>query len=189
MKNEELYFVKEKDNEKIIQAYSFYYVFTLIVCASLCIIGLCLGRGWKSLIFAVVCMISIIILFVMRRFIEVSGVYIGKDCIWYRDFVKRKIKPSKIVGIKVTKDSMLHTNKGFWGATYTVPRKDENGEYVYCMIFLKKLYDDMRTYNVHEEIFCMEYHECIMFKTVYDLPAINRLRELIPDLVVMYEEE
>ncbi len=92
-------------------------------------------------------------------------------------------------GIKITKDTMLKTNKGFWGATYSVPRVDENGNYVvYCMIFLKELYDDMLTYNRDHECFGWGYHECIMFKTVYDLPAINRLRELIPDLVVMYEE-
>ena len=115
-----------------------------------------------------------------------NGLYIEGDSIYYKYIMKFKINPQKIKGIKITKDTMSKGN--YTGHACKVPRVDENGNYVYCMIFLKKLYDDMRTYNVHEEIFCMEYHECIMFKTVYDLPAINRLRELIPDLVVMYEE-
>ncbi len=133
----------------------------------------------------VLLLISLLYLYIQAK---KNGLYIEGDSIYYKDIIRIKINPEKIKGIKITKDTMLKTNKGFWGATYSVPRVDENGNYVYCMIFLKELYDDMQTYNRDHECFSTEYHECIMFKTVYDLPAINRLREMIPDLVVMYEE-
>lgn len=128
--------------------------------------------------------LSFILLIYLCIQIKNNGLYIEGDSIYYKDIVKREIKPEKIKGIKITKDTMPEGTK-----SYFVPRVDENGNYVYCMIFLKELYDDMRTYNYDRDCFSSEYHECIMFITVYDLSAINRLRELIPDLVVMYEEE
>ena len=142
------------------------------------------GEIKSSIHIAVFSMVLFLLLLYIYKNALQNGLHIEGDSIYYKDIVRRKIKPEKIKGIKITKDTMPEGTK-----SYFVPRVDENGNYVYCMIFLKELYDDMRTYNRDHQCFSSEYHECIMFKTVYDLPAINRLRELIPDLVVMYEEE
>ena len=183
-----IYFVKEKDNQKNLYGLNVMHIFAFTICMLLCLLVCYNGKPYEALNIVVVYVALAFFMCIMRRCIKVTGVYFEGDCIWYKYFIKRKILPEKIHGVKVIKDSALQTEQGFFGATYTVPRKDKNGNYIYCMIFLKKLYEDMRTYNTNQKLFCMEYHECIMFKTEYDLEAINRLRELNPDLVVMYEE-
>ena len=121
-------------------------------------------------------------------FTNCKGYYLDEEGVYRRRFLKKRIDPKKIKGIKVTKIAIKKVKNDFFGTEYLTPMQDEDGNYVYCMILLNTVYEDMRTYNVHDYSFRREYHECIMHFTGYDLPAINRLRELNPDLIVMYEE-
>ena len=117
------------------------------------------------------------------------GIYLDEQGLYKKGvFLKRRVRPQSVKGIKVTKSIICKYKKGILNVEYLVPEADENGEYVYCMFFLKKIYDDMSKFNEGSIAFQTEYRECIIGVTNYDLPAINRLRELIPDLVVMYEE-
>ena len=117
-----------------------------------------------------------------------SGLYLDEEGIYIQGIRKKRIEAKDVKGIKVTKYAIRKFKNDFLGAEYFTPMQDENGEYIYCMVLLNSVYSTMRTYNEEHISFCGKFEGCVIGMTGYDLPAINRLRELNPDLIVMYEE-
>ena len=155
---------------------------SIVVCivysVSLIVTGMLIEKNEIHLLILTVGDIAVLLLCLNGiAYIKCRGFYIVKEEIFRWGILRhKKIPPKELKGIKVIRGSVRKHSKGY-----------KNGG-MYRMILLNTVHEDMRTYTGDFRSFKKSYRKYIIGMTRYDLPAINRLRELNPDLVVMYEE-
>ena len=105
------------------------------------------------------------------------GLYIDGTEMTFKGFISRKIRYEEIAGIYITKEVMDDRGR-------EVELKDDAGNNLYVMLFLKRVTDDMLSMYKSDELFYTAHRKDILCYSVYDQSVIDYLRVLNPGILV-----
>lgn len=141
---------------------------------------------WKQKNFAVpitIIMLLFILTVILYKWFDSVGLYIDGKQIYYKGFFKKNnIDATKISGIKVVKAVGVHF---VLGILYEYDLKDNKGNQVYTVIFLKEVNKKIMEYIGDDWSFFDTFREYILFDTVYNSEMIHYFKILNPDIMII----
>lgn len=128
--------------------------------------------------------ILLVLNFMLVKFFNAMGLYVGNEKLFYKVLFLREINPSDIVGIKVIKARAVG---GKYRGSYNL--KNVKGKQLYSAIFLNKLDGKMIKYNRGDLEFISKYRSNVIFTIRYDFKAVKKIQEINKQITVIVPEE
>lgn len=101
-------------------------------------------------------------LFIPAYLLDIQGVYIKEDGLYYQTWIRRKIDIEKIAALIIIKAEVPTTN-----STYS-PIDDNKGNNLFSVIALAEIDGTMKYYPYGDKRFVSKYRKNIIFQTIYD---------------------
>lgn len=133
--------------------------------------------------------VSLAFVFVLSTFITLmaskyyasTGLYIDGTNVYYKNIITRNVAVSDIAGIKIIQAySAVGKYRGFYSL------KNNKGELLFSAILLKRIDDKIRRYQKGDMWFNANYRGQIICSVVYDKDAIDYLKYLNPNIMIIY---
>lgn len=120
-----------------------------------------------------------IVLILIIKYDNSTGLYIKGINIYYRNFKSNEISVEDIAGVKIIQAYSVGKYKTFY------PIKNKRGEMLYSVFFLKSLTEEMYPYKKGDLWFNKEFKEHIICSTVYEQNVIDYLKDINPDIKII----
>jgi len=124
-------------------------------------------------------LITIAAAVLFNKYMNTWGLYIEGTQIYYKNIFKQRIEAKTIAAIKISRAVMRFNRE-------TIDLIDRHGNPLYSMILIKA-YNPMDRFEreMTDYSFCLNYREHIICRTIYSQSAIDHLKTLNPNIVVI----
>lgn len=122
--------------------------------------------------------LTIIVILIIRHD-NATGLYIKGKNIYYKNFKLNEISAEDIAGVKIIQAYSVSKYKTFY------PIKNRRGEMLYSAFFLKTLSEEMYSYKKGDLWFNKEFKNYIICSTVYEQNVIDYLKDINPSIKII----